>query len=134
MELDRNRFATYRLDTAHGVLELEWTDASAEMTDEDFRAGIERLAKLAEEHAAPNVLVDVTAFRHTPAEDFGPWRDANIIPKYNAAGVTKFAFLVPAGGAAASAPAPEGPAAFPSGYFDSREAIDRWFASRGERS
>jgi len=40
-------------------------------------------------------LIDSTAFRMSPARTDGPWRDANIIPRYNAAGVTKFAFHMP---------------------------------------
>lgn len=43
------------------------------------------------------------------------------------AGIRKFAFLVPAG-AGTSEPAAEGPATFPTGYFDSREDVYEWFA------
>ena len=40
------------------------------------------------------------------------WRDANIIPRYNTAGVKRFAFLMPAGmPAIGTPPSPEGPAA-----------------------
>lgn len=58
------------------------------------------------------------------------WRDENIIPRYDAAGVKKFAFIMPHGMPAIwSAPAPEGPAKFPTGYFGSRaEALD-WLKS-----
>lgn len=38
------------------------------------------------------------------------------------------ASLVPAAGAGTSEPAPEGPATFPTGYFDSREKVDEWVA------
>jgi hypothetical protein len=41
------------------------------------------------------MLVDVTRFRHSPGEQVGLWRDEHIIPRYNAAGGRKFAFLVP---------------------------------------
>ena len=55
------------------------------------------------------------------------WRDANIIPRYNAAGVTKFAFLMPEGMPAIGAPpAPEGPAEFPTAYFGRRADAVEW--------
>ena len=34
-------------------------------------------------------------FRHKIGPDVQPWRLANISPRYNAAGVRRFAFLVP---------------------------------------
>lgn len=49
--------------------------------------------------------------------------------KYPKASVKKFAFLVPSGAAPGTGPAPEGPAVFPTGYFDSRARIEEWLAS-----
>ena len=58
------------------------------------------------------------------------WRDANIIPRYNAAGMKRFAFILPAGAPpTANDPAPEGPADFPTGYFDSRTTALAWIKS-----
>lgn len=74
------------------------------------------------------MIVDTRLFRYRPSADFAEWRDQNIIPRYNRAGVRKFAFLTPPGVGAASEPAPEGPAQFPTGYFDSRERIDAWLS------
>ena len=55
------------------------------------------------------------------------WRDANIIPRYNAAGVKKFAFIMPAGmPAIGDDPAPEGPAHYPTAYFGSRAEALAW--------
>ncbi|MEM6995351.1 MAG: hypothetical protein AAF721_32880, partial [Myxococcota bacterium] len=56
------------------------------------------------------------------------WRDEHIIPKYVAGGVTKFAFHMPAGmPSIGAAPAPEGPAPFPTGYFGTRGDALAWF-------
>jgi hypothetical protein len=62
------------------------------------------------------------------------WRDSEIIPRYNEAGVAKFAFIAnpsyPGPTVEAGAPpAPEGPAKFPTGWFKTREAAYRWLAS-----
>ena len=55
------------------------------------------------------------------------WRDQNIIPRYNAAGLAKFAFIMPKGMPAIGAvPAPEGPADFPTAYFASRADALAW--------
>jgi hypothetical protein len=130
VELETDRYATFRHDAARRVLELEWSEATARMSETDFRRVITRLAEYAGEHPGEHLLVDVRQFAYRPAPDFDSWRDANIIPRYNAAHVKKQAFLFPAGAAPDASPAPEGPASFPTGRFDSREKIDAWFDSR----
>jgi hypothetical protein len=130
-ELDRDEYGTITQHPDDGILELRWLAASADMTDEDFMRSMERYARLAGEHRTPNMIVDVRDFRHIPAEDVAEWRDENIIPRYNAAGVRKFAFLLPEGAPGSvesgSEPAPEPPGDFPTGYFASRERILDWF-------
>lgn len=61
-----------------------------------------------------NLLVDVRNFRDRPAPDNTTWRDAAIVPRYNAGGVSKMAFLLPAGSGSVGPPQPEGPANFPT--------------------
>lgn len=134
MEIEQSEYGKVRFDPERDVLELEWLESSEDMTDDDFKRSLERFAGHAEDHRPTNVIVDVTRFLHRPSEEFGAWRDATIIPRYNAAGIARFAFLVPSGGAEPSAePAPEGPANFPTGYFESRQMIDDWFAGRLEK-
>lgn len=58
------------------------------------------------------------------------WRDANTIPRFNAAGVRKQALIIPAGYPPIGAPpAPEGPAQFPTAYFVARAEARVWLAS-----
>jgi hypothetical protein len=62
-----------------------------------------------------------------PVNSNSEWRDANIVPRYNAAGVKRFAFLFPEGMPAIGAPpAVEPPAAYPTGYFGTREDALFW--------
>ena len=130
-ELHRDEFGTILHDPNDGILELQWLKASGGMSDEDFMRSMERFADLAGEHRTPNMIVDVRDFLHNPGEDVAAWRDENIIPSYNAAGVRKFAFLLPEGAPGSvesgSEPAPEPPGDFPTGYFASREGILDWF-------
>jgi hypothetical protein len=82
-------------------------------------------------HRPKTLIVDITEFRHAWGDDMVQWRNAEIIPLYNTAGVTKFAFItnpdfpgptVEAG----AAPEPEGPANFPTGWFKTRNAAYQW--------
>ena len=125
--LFHDRFGILSYNDASGILELRWL--SEAMTDDDFMRWLERFAAAAEQQHVPFLLIDVRAFKHHPGAHTGPWREEHIIPQYNRAGVKKLAFLLPAGAALQTEPAPEGAAQFPTGYFDSREQIDRWFAA-----
>ena len=92
------------------------------MSKEQFQKWLSIFADQVARAQRQRVLVDATSFRMNPAFMDGAWRDANIIPRYNAAGVTRFAFHMPAGmPMIGKAPAPEGPGRFPTGYFGSRE-------------
>jgi hypothetical protein len=131
-ELNRDDYGVIRLHPEDGILELEWLEASADMTDDDFKRSMQRYAELAGEHLVPHLLVDVTKFRHSMGEGVAAWRDEHIIPAYNAAGVRKFAFLFPPGARGTvedgNEPAKEPPGEFPTGYFTERARIFEWFA------
>jgi hypothetical protein len=112
------------------TLELRWLPA--ELSDADFKETLTLLADLGEQYKPRFMIIDATEFHH----QFGPgvmeWRDENIIPRYGAAGVTKFAFLVNPGfpGTVESGghPDAEGRATFPTGWFSTRERAYRWLA------
>ncbi len=72
-ELYRDGFGTITHHREDRILELEWLEGSASMTDDDFMRSMERYAEFAEELRAPNMLVDVTRFRHSPGEHVAPW-------------------------------------------------------------
>ena len=130
-ELHRDEFGAITHHGEQRILELKWFEGSANMTDDDFMRSMERYAAFAEERRTPNMLVDVTEFKHSPGEEVGPWRDEHIVPRYNAAGVQKFAFLVPTGASgtveAGAQAKNEPPGTFPTGYFADRTRILEWF-------
>ena len=129
VELFRDEFATYARDDARGLIEQRWSTKS--MSEQQFRDRIAKLAGLLEQAHVPNVLVDMSEINHSPSGDFESWRQTNIIPRYNAAGVKKFAFLLPASMTGTvengTEPGVEGSAKFPTGYFHSRERALKWF-------
>ena len=129
MQLFHDRFGVLSYDDARDILELRWLSETEAMTDDDFMHWLERFAAAAVQHRALFILIDTRAFKHQAGTHVWPWRDEHIIPRYNQAGVKKFAFLLPTGAAPKTEPMPEGPAQFPTGYFESREQIDSWFTS-----
>jgi hypothetical protein len=112
------------------VIELRWFDTTAGMTGAEFQAWLSKFAECVERCGRSRVLIDSTTFRMSPANMDGPWRDANIIPRYNAAGVTKFAFQMPDGmPMTGEPPAVEEPGRFPTGYFGGRQDALDWLMS-----
>lgn len=114
-------------------LELRWLSSTADATDADLKTTMESFAQESVERRPHTLIVDTTEFRHGWGEGMMQWRDTEIIPRYNEAGVAKFAFIanstypgptVETG----AAPAPEGPAKFPTGWFKTREAAYKWLA------
>jgi hypothetical protein len=108
------------------LLELRWLRTTSTMTDGGFMATLCLFAWEAEKARPKALFIDATEFIHT----FGPgvmeWRDAHIIPRYGAAGVRRFAFLMPAGFPRAGAEAVEGPAVFPTKWFIDRHEALAW--------
>jgi hypothetical protein len=111
------------------VLELRWLPSTSTMTDGGFMATLCLFASEAEKARPHGLFIDATQFHHA----FGPgvmaWRDAHIIPRYGAAGVRKFAFLMPASFPEVGREAVEGPAIFPTKWFVDRQVALTWLRS-----
>jgi hypothetical protein len=108
------------------TLELKWLPATKDATEAQARDTMALFAAESEKRKPRFLIVDTTQFFHRWAEDMMAWRNTEIIPQYNAGGVTKFAFITVETGAD---PAPEGPATFPTGWFTSRDRAYQWLAS-----
>ena len=109
------------------VLEIRWFDTTRQMTGEQFKQWLCVFAEKTEQTRRPGCLVDATSFRMPPTNQDMGWRDENIIPRYNAAGVKRFAFHMPEGmPLIGKPPQREGPADFPTGYFASRTDALAW--------
>jgi hypothetical protein len=115
-------------------LELRWLPSTASADDSDLKATMEAFAHEAVNRRPTTLIVDITEFRHAWGDGMMQWRDSEIIPLYNQAGVAKFAFIAnPAYPGttveAGATPVAEGPANFPTGWFKSREAAYQWLAT-----
>jgi len=109
------------------LVELRWFDTTSAMSADEFKQSLQAFARCVEDCGRSRVLVDSTSFRMNPSNMDGPWRDAQIIPRYNAAGVSRFAFHMPEGmPLIGTPPAVEGPGRFPTGYFGYRQDAIGW--------
>ncbi len=109
-----------------GILEIRWFDTTAELSSDAFNQWLASFATLVESTRRPGLLVDSIAFRMDMSKMDGAWRDANIIPRYNGAGVKKFAFLMPPGMPAIGSESIESPGVYPTAYFGKREDALTW--------
>jgi hypothetical protein len=115
-------------------MELKWLPSTLDASDADLRSTMEVFAQEAVNRHPHTLIVDTTEFRHAWGEGIMQWREAEIIPRYNQAGVAKLAFIAnpnyPGATVESGAmPAPDGPANFPTGWFKTREAAYQWLAT-----
>jgi hypothetical protein len=112
------------------VLELRWLPSTKIMTDGGFMATLCLFATEAEKTRPKALFIDATEFEHTFGPGIMEWRDAHIIPRYGAAGVRRFAFLMPAGFSKAGTEGVEGPAVFPTKWFVDRQEAFAWLRAK----
>ena len=113
-----------------GYMEIRWYDSTAAMSGDQFNEWLSVFAGYVEERKPSGVLVDATQFSMPMERMNTEWRDENIVPRYDAAGLQKFAFHMPAGmPLVGNEPAPEGPAQFSTGYFGKRAEAVEWLSS-----
>jgi hypothetical protein len=94
MKIHEDPLFTFELEQPPGILRLLWTEKTANMTDEDFKRALSLNADHAAKHQTSGLLVDVRNFHHKPGPETGKWRSEFLVPRYEAAGVKKFAFVV----------------------------------------
>ena len=111
------------------LVEIRWFDTTTDLDGAGFDDWLDRFAGVVERAGRTKILTDSTAFRMDMSQMSVEYRDSNIIPRYNAAGVRKFAFQLPAGAPPIGGdPTAEGPATFPTAYFGSRADALAWLA------
>ncbi len=93
MQLHQNAFGVISHEPEIAAIKLVWNETSAAMTVDDFKEALELLADFVGAHKATVVWIDVTRFGYRVGPEIVAWRKANIIPKYNAAGVGMFVYV-----------------------------------------
>jgi len=119
---------------AEGILEIRWLESTAGMKKSEFNDWMTQYATQVERTGRKLGLVDAVSFQMDSENMDGKWRDENIIPRYNKAGMRGFAFLLPEGmPMIGETPSPEEPGRFPTGYFGTRDDAVAWLASKASR-
>jgi hypothetical protein len=127
-ELSRNEWSVIlNLD---GVVELTWLPSSSTMTDGGVMAVLCQLALEAERTRPRGLLIDAREFRHSFSPGLTAWRDAQVVPRYGAAGVRRFAFLMPPGFPKAGTEAVEENAVFKTRWFVDRTEAVGWASAK----
>jgi hypothetical protein len=114
---------THNPDT-HAI-ELDWKETSGAMTTDDFKEALEHFAGYIRDQSATGALVDVRRFGFESPPELEPWRQENIVPVYNAGGLKRFAYLLPAGVEYRPGGGGDG-AAFVTDYFEDIDEARAW--------
>lgn len=85
-------------DDVRNTLELKWLPSTRDATDDDVRETMKLFTARAGKRVPSLLKVDTTEFHHRWGEGMMEWRNAEIIPGCNRAGVKKFAFIADDGG------------------------------------
>jgi hypothetical protein len=129
-ELAANEWGAITYYPRWDTLELKWGPQTRSMTDDGFKQTLQIMADHGLKVRPRYMIIDPMQFSHTFGAGTLAWRDERIVPLCNDAGVEKFAFLTTAGmpGTAeqGAASMPEGPATFPTGWFETRERMYAW--------
>src|SRR5215471_18941520 len=123
-ELVRNEWGVILQDGE--LVELRWLPSTSSMGDGGFMATLCLFAWEAEKARPRGLMIDALEFRHKFGEGVMAWRDAHIIPRYGAAGIRKFAFLMPAEFPDIGKEGREGSAVFPTKWFAERADALAW--------
>lgn len=111
----------------HDLIEIRWFDATSEMSADQFNEWLSEFASAVERAGRSGILVDSVVFGMPMEHMDWDYRNTQIIPRYNEAGVQKFAFLMPEGMPLIGAePVWDGPATYPTAYFGSRAEAVGW--------
>ena len=129
----RSHFYDFALDDDQDALVFLWKpETTGTLTDNDFKEALSNFAGYGFEHKPASMVIDLRGFRPAggapSAEVAGQWRAAVVVPRYNAAGIKRFAYIK-----APDAPGPPvgGPVRhdgedFETAVFDSDERLGAW--------
>jgi len=133
MKIHEDPLFTFELGDQSHILRFLWTEQTARMTDGDFKRALSLYADYAAKHRTSGLLVDLRKFHHKPGPDIGKWRSQVLVPRYEAVGVKKFAYVIgneaPMPPTRHDAEAPK--EAFVTKYFRAPDEAEKWLSAVG---
>ena len=129
-QLYDDRFQLIFWNETDGIIGIDWKTSTAQMTDDDMKRELDLFAGFVEKRQASRILIDVTKFGYRMTPEVQQWWSENILTRYNAAGVKRFAFLFPANAEITGAMNESAPgAAFLTRSFHTRESAVDWLVA-----
>ena len=128
-------FYDFALDETMNSLTFIWKPETKTLTDNDFKEALSNYGGYAFEYGVDSMIVDVRSFipetGAPSAEVVGRWRSEVIVPRYNKAGIKKFAYLKTpdAPGPQVSEPVRHEGETFTTAVFDAETKMLAWLTS-----
>ncbi len=97
MTIYEHSLYTFELLKDGQILLFTWSDATENMTMEDYQQALHNYAGFGAEYQVSAMLVDVRDFKYKMTPELGIWRDEHISPRYAKFGLKKLAYIVPLG-------------------------------------
>ncbi len=87
-------YTFHLIEDPRPILKFEWSEDLSQLNYRDFQAFCHNFAGFAWQHQVKHLLVDTTNFSFILPEEFQEWREKELNPRYQALGVTKFAYMI----------------------------------------
>ena len=97
MTVYKHSLYTFELIEDGKILLFNWSDATENMSVEDYQEALHNYAGFGLEFKVPAMLVNVRNFKYKMTPELGIWRDEHISPRYAKFGLKKFGYIVPLG-------------------------------------
>ncbi|MCS7019399.1 MAG: hypothetical protein RMJ87_08990 [Cytophagales bacterium] len=94
MQVYQSKYLTLEVIPEQKFMQVSWSPATAQMTDEIFKAELTRYAEVAEQYRPEKCLIDTSVFGMTIVPETQEWVQANIHSRSLKAGIKKFAYIV----------------------------------------
>ncbi len=129
MKVFENEYMTINMVDNEQTLELDWKQQTSQMQAADFKAALYIYAGFSIEFMTPQllVLIHLFGFQEAMSQELTEWRDQQIFPKYNQAGVQKMAFLGNKEQLPPQDPPQSALANFPTRFFSDKNDVAVWF-------
>ncbi|WP_250630257.1 hypothetical protein [Rhodoflexus caldus] len=87
-------FQQIQIDESLKLLRKHWFAQTANMSENDFRSEVEKIAQMAELHRIEKVYDDTTNFHFIIVPRLQEWVNEKIFPRFIQAGLRKYAIII----------------------------------------
>lgn len=95
MQIHNSKYWTINFDETSKIINPEWNEKTAEMTDSEYKAEMEKYTELVEEYKPQKALIDCLQLYYVIPPKVQEWTNTTLFPRILGAGVNKVAILFP---------------------------------------